>query len=590
MAGQAQSVGQFRRLLGHLLRHAQQRGVQPQAGLGADDHEAQPVRHAPCGYSIRPLGRGVQRLVDGGGDGAGADGAEPGGPGATSTEMIDEMAAEIHDDYEEGRQAGDGRVRAEVVGDGVGWRSPQPTPKFELRTFHPSQDWSVAECAAPRTRDSLALGAWHESVLTGFESVERDLVVNHEGVLAMLELWSSYEHLQLCTLTGLPQMTAMDLGAVPRRAADALRARRPDAQEEVVPVGRRDLPPRREGRRGGGPDAALGGVDADVQPAAAARWRRRSTRWWSSLSASTRPTCASAEDARLHSEAVDHRTLFVVKMTSRAEAYKFTPSLPTLLKTVLGTIDHFVAMINTVPRIEAEIGKAARRAPSPSPRPTTRSSSRLAKALAEVLEANYECDERMHNARLLALRVPADLRHREEGRSTSTTPATSSARSPPRSKSTRRPSRRSRSGRRPSGLHHVHGGVRRGQGEAGRARRRDDGPPGRGQGRLHRQGQSLCSRYTDIFVRLGVHPMTEEEMVALEQFLSSRRGCCSHAQRRAERGAQVAPLLTEQAVGFFEAEQLQIIGDTWCWRARSSPRSRRATSGSRRSATAPRRS
>lgn len=56
----------------------------------------------------------------------------------------------------------------------------EPPPKFERKTFHPSQDPSVAEAAAPKTADSLALGAWHDAVLHGFETVERALVLNHE--------------------------------------------------------------------------------------------------------------------------------------------------------------------------------------------------------------------------------------------------------------------------------------------------------------------------------------------------------------------------------------------------------------------------
>ena len=86
-----------------------------------------------------------------------------------------------------------------------------PPPKFETTTFHPSQDASVAECAAPKTHDSLALGAWHDAVLTGYEAVERSLVINHEGTLMMLELWSNYEPLRLCTLSMMPQVTAMEL-------------------------------------------------------------------------------------------------------------------------------------------------------------------------------------------------------------------------------------------------------------------------------------------------------------------------------------------------------------------------------------------
>ena len=36
------------------------------------------------------------------------------------------------------------------------------------------------------------------------------------------------------------------------------------------------------------------------------------------------------------------------------------------------------------------------------------------------------------------------------------------------------------------------------------------------------KGNELCSRYQDIFLRLGMHPNTEEEMVELETFLVRR--------------------------------------------------------------------
>ena len=48
-------------------------------------------------------------------------------------------------------------------------------------------------------------------MLNGYETIERSLVVNHEGMLTMLELWSNYEPLRLCSLAKLPQVTAMEL-------------------------------------------------------------------------------------------------------------------------------------------------------------------------------------------------------------------------------------------------------------------------------------------------------------------------------------------------------------------------------------------
>eukprot|EP00966_Prymnesium_polylepis_P098767 2287083-Prymnesium_polylepis.1 len=44
-----------------------------------------------------------------------------------------------------------------------------------------------------------------------YESIDRNLVINHEGMLQMLELWEHYQHFQLCSLTSLPPVVAMEL-------------------------------------------------------------------------------------------------------------------------------------------------------------------------------------------------------------------------------------------------------------------------------------------------------------------------------------------------------------------------------------------
>jgi len=86
-----------------------------------------------------------------------------------------------------------------------------PPRAFEAGTFHPSQDASVAACARPTAPDSLALGVWHENVLTGYESIERSLLVNHSGMLQMLDLWTVYRHLMLCNVAALPPVAALEL-------------------------------------------------------------------------------------------------------------------------------------------------------------------------------------------------------------------------------------------------------------------------------------------------------------------------------------------------------------------------------------------
>ena len=51
------------------------------------------------------------------------------------------------------------------------------------------------------------------------------------------------------------------------------------------------------------------------------------------------------------------RPLFVVKMLVEGDAFKFAPSQGGLVKAVQGVVDQFVAMMNTIPRIESELGK-----------------------------------------------------------------------------------------------------------------------------------------------------------------------------------------------------------------------------------------
>ena len=85
------------------------------------------------------------------------------------------------------------------------------------------------------------------------------------------------------------------------------------------------------------------------------------------------------------------------------------------------------------------------------------------------------------------------------------------------------------------------------------------------------KGQELCSRYMDIFVRLGVHPSTEEEMVALEEFLAECEGLLRDLNSELNEARKSLRFLTEQEVGF-ETDQLQIIGDTWCWPSKVKPK------------------
>ena len=81
----------------------------------------------------------------------------------------------------------------------------------------------------------------------------------------------------------------------------------------------------------------------------------------------------------------------------------------------------------------------------------------------------------------------------------------------------------------------------------------------------------LCSQYMNIFVRLGYHPNTDDEMVELEAFLSSSAGVLLELNGGLNEQRKSLRFLTEQACGF-EVEQLTLIGDTWLWPSKIKPK------------------
>ena len=62
------------------------------------------------------------------------------------------------------------------------------------------------------------------------------------------------------------------------------------------------------------------------------------------------------------------------------------------------------------------------------------------------------------------------------------------------------------------------------------------------------KGTELCGRYMDIFVRLGNHPTTEEEMVSLEAFLVESAELLANLNSELNEARKSLRFLTEQAV------------------------------------------
>ena len=409
-------------------------------------------------------------------------------------------------------------------------------------------------------------------MLDGYESVERGLVVNHEGMLTMLELWSNYEHWRLCSLGGLPQVTAMEM--------EKFKDLQYTHCERVVNIFKKKWFPsvvdifRNEGR------------DEDVNhsllaAASTLMFNQLRTLLASSIDQLVAFFEAFAEaateetqpmDGQLQSESVEHRPLFVVKMLVEQESFKFSPSLPTLLKTILGIVDHFVQIINTVPRIEAELGRN-----TGAPRLLTIAAVDedivlAAKAkIEQLVKNNYKGTERMLNVYEPFQYLLAADTEKKVIEFNNAAPALTEATSEiaKYDKAKKEVEKRSQSEVRFT-LFTIACGVVKNK-LAARADEMADKMRMAVKQQFVSKGQELCSRYMEIFVRLGQNPTTEEEMVALEAFLSDCTGLLAALNGELNEARKSLRFLTEQAVGF-DADQLQIIGDTWCWPSKIKPK------------------
>ena len=490
--------------------------------------------------------------------------------------QLHEMVGEIQESYFESVKKGIVEYVLKSKSEGSRLEITQPIPKFELTTFHPSQDPSVAEAAMPHSYDSLALGDWHESVLTGYESVERNLVVNHEGMLTMLELWTSYDHWRLCTLAGLPQADAMEL--------EKFKDMQHTHCERVVNILKKKWFPsvldifRAESQEGDEVNPTLlsavstlmfnqlrGMLQSSIDQLVAF--------FEASYTATPSDETLPSEEM-LHSRAVGHRPLFLVRMMAEGDALKFVPTLPTLLKTVLGTIDHFVQMLNTIPRVEAELSKSptAPRLISVADIATEAIVLSAKARLESLIKTNWEATEQMHNVYnpfgyLLTLETEKKVIDFNADPSKSLGDATTEVSKYTKAKAEVK--KKSEDAVRFTLLTVDVSQVKEKLGA--RAEEMADKLRQAVKASFVSKGQELCGRYMEIFVRLGVHPSTEEEMVALETFLSECEGLLRELNSELNEARKSLRFLTEQSVAF-ETDQLQIIGDTWCWPGKVKPK------------------
>eukprot|EP00965_Chrysotila_dentata_P011246 366296-Pleurochrysis_carterae.AAC.1 len=227
---------------------------------------------------------------------------------------------------------------------------------------------------------------------------------------------------------------------------------------------------------------------------------------------------------QLHSEDVSTRPLLVVRMLVEGEGFKFAPSAAAVVKSLLSTIDHFVTMMNTIPRIEGELGKSGGSARLLVVANVDEEIVTSAKArLHKIVEMNMSLTDHMVQAYTpyaYLLSGESDKKVDDFNKAKHSLPETT-AEIAKYDKSVKEIAKRS--------LPEVRFNlvlvacqavktklVARGDELSGRLRGHI------GSGFLARCSDT-CARYQDIFLRLGMHPNTEEEMVQLEAFLQARR-------------------------------------------------------------------
>jgi hypothetical protein len=236
-------------------------------------------------------------------------------------------------------------------------------------------------CARDRAR--------HANWKTGFERVGETLLVNHEGMLQMLDLWLLYQDFSLCNVSGLPPVTALEVErfkdmqhAHCEKIVQLLKkkwfpavldifrressADKPDGAEEGSPLLSTVSALMFNQLRGLLQSSVAAYVDFFEQVPSPAMTAPPDpcARLSATLTSLARPQFAKEEhlDAStidVLSENVERRPLFVVRMVVEGEGFKFAPSTQGVVKSALSIIDHFVAMMNTIPRIEGEMGKGS---------------------------------------------------------------------------------------------------------------------------------------------------------------------------------------------------------------------------------------
>lgn len=289
----------------------------------------------------------------------------------------------------------------------------------------------------------------------------------------------------------------------------------------------------------------------------------------------TRPDGSDLEsdEAALTSDAVHQRPLLLVRMLVEGEGFKFSPSASTMAKAMISILDHFVAMINTIPRIETEIGRASAGGPkylcvaSADEELIVQAKQRL----QAVVEANMDLTETMVRAYTpfnYLLTAETDSRVDEFCAEKHTLPEVTLeiAKYDRASKDVAKRT-----------LPEVRFNLVLVACQAVSCKLSDRAADLAGRLRATvgnsflAKNADMCTRFQEIYLRLGEHPSTDEEMVQLERFLGESAGLLQRLNNELNEGRKALRFLVDQAYQLDE-EQLRLVGEMWAWPGKVKPK------------------
>jgi dynein heavy chain len=278
-----------------------------------------------------------------------------------------------------------------------------------------------------------------------------------------------------------------------------------------------------------------------------------------------------ADDRRTAEGSKGARALFTIKMLVEGEGCKFNPSAGSLAKTLLAILDHFVAMMNTLPRIEGELGRHT--AVGNLLAVCTLDDELIAEAKADVqtvVEANMEATgEMLRRYAPYQYLLSAETEKRVEDFNKSDHSLSEHTNEIQRFAKAAMEVGESAPDEVLFNLVCINASAVK-QKVANRAHELALSLTAAIGSKFATRDAAICHQYQEMSARLMVHPSSDEEMVELERFVSDSKETLTDLNKELNAARKQLAFLVEHSYHFSD-DELKLIGSTWLWPSRIKP-------------------